>query len=133
MLSRSGTYDIFFRKPEPTKLIKVEKVHKLSRIQCKQFISERLKSEEQWMMRFPVDHFDIPSLEELEKEDNPNWEPPTIEEQLQYWQMRADKLEEQIMFDDKRIKAENERDALRLRVHSLECQLRQNGIKPRDE
>ena len=63
----------------------------------------------------------------------PDWEPPSLQDELLYWKNKAEKLQHQFNHDEKLIQAENERDKLLLRVNSLETQLILNGIKPRDE
>ena len=66
-----------------------------------------------------------------------DWEPPTVEEELAYWKNKAEKLQHQFDYDEKLIKAENERDKLslenfdlKLKVRELQFQLREYGIKP---
>ena len=119
-MTRTGTRIIFVRRDDAK--IKLEKPKKR---ECELAKEEQKKQWEELMKTCP-----IKDDEWIEISD---WEPPTVEEELAYWKNKAEKLQHQFDYDEKLIKAENERDKLALRVNALETQLILNGIKPRDE
>ena len=108
MFSRRLTSITIFSRRDDAKI----KLRKPGKKQCKQAMKEQ---KEQWEKM--IKESGIKDDEWIEISD---WEPPTLEEELLYWKNEAEKLQHHFDYDEKLIKAENERDQLRLRVLHLE-------------